>query len=95
MPVLLDEEVTTTYAGLRAATEHSDYVVDLDAAQRYLLLGGIRSTGLTASMALAEHAVELLRGAGVALTRAHRPACPPRGCPTSARRSRARTPTPP
>lgn len=68
MPVLLDEEVTTTYAGLRAATEHSDYVVDLDAAQRYLLLGGIRSTGLTASMALAEHAVELLRSAGEPLT---------------------------
>jgi len=68
IPVLLDEEVTTTYAGLRAATEHSDYVVDLDAAQRYLLLGGIRSTGLTASMALAEHAVELLRGAGAVLT---------------------------
>ncbi len=68
MPVLLDEEVTTTYAGLRAATEHSDYVVDLDAAQRYVLLGGIRSTGLTASMALAEHVVALLREAGLVLS---------------------------
>ncbi len=64
MPVLLEEEVTTTYAGLRAATEHSDYVVDLDADQRYVVLGGIRSTGLTASMALAEHVVGLLREAG-------------------------------
>jgi len=65
MPRLLDEEVTATYAGLRAATEHDDYVVDLDAAQRYVVLGGIRSTGLTASMALAEHVVELLAAAGV------------------------------
>jgi glycerol-3-phosphate dehydrogenase len=67
MPALLDEEVTAAYAGLRAATEHSDYVVDVDASQRYLLLGGIRSTGLTSSMALAIHACDLLRGAGMAL----------------------------
>ena len=67
MPRLLDEEVTASYAGLRASTEQSDYIVDIDPAQRYLVLGGIRSTGLTASMALAEHAVELLASAGVEL----------------------------
>jgi glycerol-3-phosphate dehydrogenase len=65
MPRLLEEEVTATYAGLRAATEHDDYVVAVDADRRYLLLGGIRSTGLTASMALAEHVVELLAASGV------------------------------
>jgi len=69
MPRLLDEEVTATYAGLRAATEHDDYVVDVDPAQRYVLLGGIRSTGLTASMALAEHVVELLAEQGVDVSR--------------------------
>ena len=67
MPALLEEEVTATYAGLRAATEHADYVVDVDAERQYLLLGGIRSTGLTGSMALAEHACELLSGAGLSL----------------------------
>jgi glycerol-3-phosphate dehydrogenase len=65
MPDLLEEEVTATYAGLRAATEHDDYVVDVDAPQRYVVLGGIRSTGLTASMALAEHVVELLAAQGM------------------------------
>jgi glycerol-3-phosphate dehydrogenase len=64
MPALLDEEVTATYAGLRAATEHDDYVVDVDAAQRYVLLGGIRSTGLTSSMAIAEHVSSLLQVQG-------------------------------
>lgn len=64
MPALLDEEVTATYAGLRAATEHQDYVIQLDAEQRYLLVGGIRSTGLTSGMAIAEHVLELLAGAG-------------------------------
>jgi glycerol-3-phosphate dehydrogenase len=68
MPTLLEEEVTASYAGLRAATEHGDYVIDLDAEQNYLLLGGIRSTGLTAGMAIAEHAMELLAEAGVDLS---------------------------
>ncbi|MEU6425240.1 NAD(P)/FAD-dependent oxidoreductase [Microbispora sp. NPDC046973] len=65
MPELLKEEVTASYAGLRAATERGDYQVHLDAAQRYLVLGGIRSTGLTSSMALAEHAAGLLAEAGL------------------------------
>lgn len=69
MPALLAEEVTASYAGLRASTEHSDYVVDLDERQRYLLLGGIRSTGLTASLALGEHSRDLLAKAGVPLTK--------------------------
>jgi len=65
MPRLLQEEVTATYAGLRAATEHDDYVVEVDPEQRYVVLGGIRSTGLTASMALAEHVTELLAAQGL------------------------------
>ncbi len=67
MPDLLTEEVTATYAGLRAATEHSDYVIDIDLQARYVCLGGIRSTGLTASLAIAEHVRELLADAGVPL----------------------------
>ncbi|WP_319434122.1 NAD(P)/FAD-dependent oxidoreductase [Mycobacterium sp. RTGN5] len=65
MPRLLDEEITATYAGLRAAIDHSDYLIDADPAQRYLLVGGIRSTGLTAGMAIAEHVIDLLSQAGL------------------------------
>jgi glycerol-3-phosphate dehydrogenase len=68
MPSLFDEEVTASYAGLRAATEHDDYLIDLDAAQRYVLVGGIRSTGLTSGMAVAEHVAGLLDRAGVDVT---------------------------
>jgi glycerol-3-phosphate dehydrogenase len=78
MPALINEEVTASYAGLRASTEHSDFVVDIDVSQRYLLLGGIRSTGLTASMALAEHARELLAHAGIAMTPRNDLPAPPR-----------------
>jgi len=78
MPALMSEEVTATYAGLRASTEHDDYVVDIDAANRYLVVGGIRSTGLTASMAIAEHVVDLIANAGMEIRPRNNLAPPPR-----------------
>ena len=54
MPSLIDEEMTATYAGLRAAIDHADYLIEVDAQARYVLVGGIRSTGLTSGMAIAE-----------------------------------------
>lgn len=65
MPELLAEEVTAVYAGLRAATEHGDYQLRGHPEQGYVCVGGIRSTGLTAAMAIAEHVVGLLAGAGL------------------------------
>ncbi len=65
MPALLEEEVTAAYGGLRAAIDRGDYLIELDAAQRYLLVGGIRSTGLTAGMAIAEHVTGMLAAAGL------------------------------
>lgn len=75
VPALLREEVTATYAGLRAGIGAPDYLVDVDAARRYVLLAGIRSTGLTAGMAVAEHVLELLGAAGLDVTA--RPGLPP------------------
>ncbi|MEU5989278.1 NAD(P)/FAD-dependent oxidoreductase [Spirillospora sp. NPDC047418] len=67
MPRLLKEEVTATYAGLRAASDVSDYTIGVDAGQRYAVAGGIRSTGLTSSMAVARHLLDLLGKAGLEL----------------------------
>ncbi|MGC5013533.1 NAD(P)/FAD-dependent oxidoreductase [Streptosporangium sp. DT93] len=67
MPDLLREEVTATYAGLRAASDHPDYLVEADSERRYVLVGGIRSTGLTAGIAIAEYVAEIARDAGLAL----------------------------
>ena len=67
LPDLLREEVTATYAGLRAAIDHGDYLIDVAPGQRYLLVGGIRSTGLTAGMAIAEYVVGMLDEAGLEL----------------------------
>ncbi len=57
LPALVNEEVTATYAGLRAATESSDYQIKRH--DKYITVGGIRSTGLTASLAIAEYLFEL------------------------------------
>ena len=69
LPQLLEEEVTATYAGLRAATEHSDYQISLHAQQKYICVGGIRSTGISAALGIAEYTAELLQKGGVSLTR--------------------------
>lgn len=67
IPALLDEEVTAAYAGLRAAHNLSDYLIEVDAAQRYVVAAGIRSTGLTSAMAVSEYIVELLAETGLDL----------------------------
>ena len=63
MPALVHEEMTAAYAGLRAASEHQDYRVRRH-EENYVCVGGIRSTGLTSSMALARYVVSLMREAG-------------------------------
>ncbi|QUI35051.1 FAD-dependent oxidoreductase [Streptomyces alfalfae] len=73
LPALLDEEVTAVYAGLRAATEHEDYRISAHKEQRCVTVGGIRSTGLTASLALAEHVAGLLGDVGLDLKDAGEP----------------------
>ncbi|MEU3692664.1 FAD-dependent oxidoreductase [Streptomyces narbonensis] len=65
VPALLDEEVTAVYAGLRAATGQEDYRCAAHPALRYVTVGGIRSTGLSASLALAEHVLGLLADCGL------------------------------
>ncbi len=53
------------YAGLRAATDDPDFRLAFRADEHSACLGGIRSTGLTASMALAEWVAAGLDEAGV------------------------------
>jgi glycerol-3-phosphate dehydrogenase len=68
MPELVAEEVTATYVGLRAATEHRDYQIRVDEQLRYACAGGIRSTGLSASLGIAEYLAGQLGAAGLKLT---------------------------
>jgi glycerol-3-phosphate dehydrogenase len=67
LPELMEYEVTAVYVGLRAATEHADYQITIHAPEGYACVGGIRSTGLTASLAIAEHVRTELEAAGLEL----------------------------
>jgi glycerol-3-phosphate dehydrogenase len=58
VPALAGHTVTATYAGLRPATEHRDYVLKTDPAAGWITVGGIRSTGLSAALGLGEWAAE-------------------------------------
>lgn len=64
LPALENHQVTAIYAGLRPATERPEYRITWEPARAYLGLGGVRSTGLSAALGLARHAVGLLTGRG-------------------------------
>jgi glycerol-3-phosphate dehydrogenase len=67
LPGLVGEEVTATYAGLRAATADRDYQIRVDRPRRYACVAGIRSTGLSASLGIAEYVAGELAEAGLRL----------------------------
>ena len=58
LPELADQTVSATFAGLRPATEHRDYVLGVDEPGRWITVAGIRSTGLSAALGLGEWAAE-------------------------------------
>lgn len=61
VPALKDHEVTAIYAGLRPATERNDYCITAHEGLSCITVGGIRSTGLSAALGIAQH-VERLAG---------------------------------
>lgn len=78
LPDLAGVGVNATYAGLRPATEHQDYVIDALPAMNWITVGGIRSTGLTGSLGIAQH-VEAVYARHFGALPPQRPAprCPP------------------
>ena len=56
LPGLNSHGVTAVYAGIRPASESRDYRILTDRKRRYLCLGGIRSTGLSAALGIARQA---------------------------------------
>ncbi len=77
LPGLAQYEVTTTYAGLRPATEFQDYQITAHAEQAYISVGGIRSTGLSAALGIARHVATLNTQAPFSNPPIKSPICPP------------------
>lgn len=60
VPGLAAIPVNTTYAGMRPATNHSDYQIIPRFAEGWLTVAGIRSTGFSGALGIAEHVVGLI-----------------------------------
>lgn len=59
VPALANIPVTAVYAGLRPASDSKAYRVFSRPERRAITLGGIRSTGLSSALGLAQHALKL------------------------------------
>lgn len=76
IPSLKKVPVTATYAGIRPATEKKEYRVSHDVDKHWFTLGGIRSTGLTASLGLAQHVDALFKDQGIGFNKITSPNIP-------------------
>ena len=54
IPGLAHHAVNAIYAGLRPATQFKDYQIAVDRQRRWITVGGIRSTGLTGALGIAQ-----------------------------------------
>jgi glycerol-3-phosphate dehydrogenase len=80
-PPLADAEPVFAYAGLRPAGRDANYVIHpARACPRLVHVAAIRSTGLTASLGIAEHVTEIIGSLGVPLG----PEAPLQGGPSAA-----------
>ncbi len=59
VPALEGIGVTAIYAGLRPASERKDYLIEAVGERNWITVGGIRSTGLTAALGIAQHVLGL------------------------------------
>ena len=73
IPALADIPVTAVYAGLRPASDKKHYRITAHPDRRAITLGGIRSTGLSAALGLAGHALGLFEAFGQTLTPVNAP----------------------
>jgi len=68
VPALEIDQAIAQYAGLRSVGSEGDYIIrPAQGCPRLLHVAGIRSTGLSASPAIGEYVVDLLRDQGLAL----------------------------
>lgn len=65
LPCLEEYKMSSSYAGLRPASNHVDYVIDSDKDNPWVTVAGIRSTGVSACLAIAEHVEKLIGEAGL------------------------------
>ena len=59
-PLLDTSRLIGGYSGLRPASQHQDYSITFDLGRGWVRVAGIRSTGLTCSLAIAQYVASTL-----------------------------------
>lgn len=59
VPALRHHEITATYAGIRPATNERDYCIESYPADNWISVAGIRSSGLTSALGIAQYVTGL------------------------------------
>ena len=62
LPRLAEHAITATYCGIRPGTERPEYRIIPRPAEGWVTVAGIRSTGLSASLGIAEHVAGIMVG---------------------------------
>ncbi len=65
IPDLKDMPITALYAGLRPASELKEYRILPQAKKNWISVGGIRSTGLSGALGIAQHVFKLYQKMGL------------------------------
>ena len=73
LPALENYPVTAIYAGLRPATEFSDYQINQVENKNWITVGGIRSTGLSGALGIANYVYKLYTNQGAVHTAINNP----------------------
>lgn len=60
LPALAAHEITATYCGVRPGTDRPEYRIIPRAAENWVTVAGIRSTGLSGALGIAEHVAGLI-----------------------------------
>ena len=61
LPALANESINASYAGIRPATQFKDYQIHYHNKKNYMSVAGIRSTGLTAALGIANYVFKQLQ----------------------------------
>ena len=64
VPALREQEITAIYAGLRPASDDKEYRIRAHPDASMVTVGGIRSTGLSAALGIAQHVLGLVQEMG-------------------------------
>ncbi|XP_062508322.1 glycerol 3-phosphate dehydrogenase-like [Corticium candelabrum] len=65
LPCLKGLKISSFYAGLRPGSDNEDYVIHSDSNCPWVTVAGIRSTGVSASLAIAEHVEKMIVECGL------------------------------